>query len=425
MDVTCKHCRNKQEYHPRNPNKIPKYPHKKCTNCGKNIAIKRTKLINFNHSHKFPFLKFLRKNSHNMRIMKNLKILELLGQGFCAQEIAQKYSLSTSFLSRIIKSFKKRKLIEEIQSYPKRYKLSYSATLILAQGDLSQTRISEFISDKRILQETLPPVRVHSDRFKNRLYQKPSWLFRIQNKGITHGLVIKRVKMKNWDKFVILFNYQDFKGLDNIEVCNNVIIYNFKRNLGDQLVFSKEQLDQHISNLTENCKKARAFLQEKGFTIGQEEPARCQKPHYAINTEDPEHIGQLGRDFLITIKTPNESLIIDDSPDIDGEEEIDNIKKVKSYFDMPDKIEEIETNFLKMEDKVNRMTDIKELEGIKTEINEIKKGFMEMTNGIKEMKKAFLDMATEMKNLCHTIVEVVKEPKQITKIKKETESMYQ
>ncbi|MFW9875039.1 MAG: hypothetical protein ACFFG0_18190 [Candidatus Thorarchaeota archaeon] len=213
-------------------------------------------------------------------------------------------------------------------------------------------------------------IRVHKLRFKNKLIQKPSWLNRIQNETIIYGLNVKRVELKNWTKFLITFNYHDFNGLEKIEVCNHVIIYNFNRNISKQYVSSKESLEDYINARIKDCKQIRAFIGEKGFVIDNADPEFCQKPHFAIETHgEPNSIGSLGQYLNISVKTPEEVREVDDSPDTGGEEETDDIEKAKSYFDMPN-----------------------ELENIKTEISELKSAMVEMANGIKEMAKTFTSL---------------------------------
>jgi len=351
--------------------------------------------------------------------VKNVEILELLGKGYYAQEIVQKYSLSTSFLSRIVNSFESRGLIEQIQTYPKRYKLTQTATLILEQGDLNQMIISEFITGKKRSPKKLPPVRAHLDRFKNELIQKPSWLNRIRDRGIVNGLIIKRVELKNWTKFLIFFNYQDFNGLENIEVCNNIIIYSFKQKLGDQLVSSKEEVVDHKKDLILNCKQARSFLQEKGFSIGQEEPVRCQKPHYGISSKDPRHIGQLGKELLMTIKTDNGSIIIDDSPGIDGEEETDSEEKAFSYFAMPDELDKIKGDVNEIKEKIDQIVDNTGDKTQKSEISELKNKITEIVEGIKEGLKEGFEKMTQ------ALIESINPPKQKIQVETDSGGMYQ
>lgn len=328
-------------------------------------------MINFIKYQKITNWKIVRKKVPILKIVKNLDLLELLDKGFYAQEIAQKYSLSASFLSRIITSFKSRNLIEQIQSYPKKYKCTNLGTLFLEQGDLNQKRIQEFTSDKELLPKGIERIRVHKLRFKNKIVQKPSWLNRIQNEGFIYGLHIKRIELNNWTKFLIFFNYQDFNGLEKIEVCNNVIIYNFNRNIDEQYVSSNKELETYFEDIISDCKQARLFLQKKGFIIDERDPEFCQKPHFAIKSNgDPNALGSLGKQLILTIKTPTEVREVDDSPKTgDGEEETDNIEKVKSYFDMPNA-----------------------LENIKTEVSELKDAMFEMAKGIKEMAKSITSL---------------------------------
>lgn len=365
-------------------------------------------MINFNKYQKITNWKNLRKKVPIGKNVENLEILKLLDQGFYAQQINQKTLLSPKKLSIIINSFKSRKLIEQIQAYPKRYKLTKVGKLILAQGDLSQTRIQEFISDKRKTRIKLLPVRGHQNRFKNKLVQKPLWLNSIYDKGIIHGLNIKKVNMCNWEKSIIYFNYQDFNGLDNIEVCNNVIIYNFRQKLGDQLVFSKEELIQHKKKLISNCKQARSFLQEKGFIIGQEEPVRCQKPQYGISSKDPRHIGQLGKELLMIIKTDNEEIVIDDSPKQDGEEETDNEQKVISYFALPDELDKVKEDLSEINGKINEMNG---------KVSQIlnKEDLNKLETKVSQMNDAMISMANGIQKIAETITTLTKQSEQIAK----------
>ena len=372
-------------------------------------------MINSDHYRKIPDTKLLRKIGKIGKLGKHLEILEFLGKGLYAQQIVQKGMVSKGFLSKIINSFKERGLIELIQTYPKRYALTKIATLILAQGDLNQKRIPEFITSRIKSPKKLPPVRAHLDRFKNELIQKPPWLNRIRDRGIINGLTIKRVKLKNWTKFLVYFNYQDFNGLDNIEVCNNIIIYNFRQKLGDQLVSSKEELVHHNKDLILNCKQARSLLQERGFSIGQEEPVRCQKPHYGISSKDPRHIGQLGKELLMTIKTDNGSIIIDDSPGIDGEEETDDEEKVFSYLEMPDELEKVKEDVSEIKEKIDQIVDNTEDKTQKSEISELKDKISEIVEGIKE----------GFEKMTKALIESINPPKQEIKVETEPGGMYQ
>lgn len=319
--------------------------------------IKYQKITNWkNHRKKVPIGK----------IVGEIEILKLLDQGLYAQEIVQKGLFSAKKLSRIINSFKERGFIKQTKRYPKTYESTNLGKLILEQGDLKQKRIQEYIKKEKIRPNWLKKIRVHKLRFKNKLIHKPSWLHGVRNVEMRNGFIVKRVELKNWTKFLLTFNYQDFDGLEKIEVCNDVIIYNFNRIIDDQYVSSKESLEKYINTRIEDCKKARAFIQQRGFEIDNNEPEFCQKPHFAIETYgDPGALGSLGQYLNISVKTPNEIREFNDSPKTGGEEETDDIEKAKSYLDMPN-----------------------ELENIKTEISELKEAMREMANGIKEMANA-------------------------------------
>lgn len=350
----------------RDPKKIPKNPHTKCSNpnCDHWINIKRSKLINFLNYQKITNWKNVRKKVPIGKNVRKLEILKMLDQGLYAQEISQKISLSQKNLSRIINSFKERGLIIQIQSYPKIYQITNRGRSILAQGDLSQTRIDEYIPEREDLPKGILHLRVHKLRFKNELIQKPTWLNQIRNTAIINGLTIKKVELKNWNKFLIFFNYQDFNGLEKIEVCNNVIIYNFMRKKQEQFVFTKTELEDYLEARISDCKDARTLLLQKGFEINNRDPDFCQNPSYAaISNGDPNALGSLGKQLILTVKTPTEVREVDDSPKTEkGEEETDDLKKAKSYLDMPNTLENINTRISNIENAMRGMVDsIKEM----------------------------------------------------------------
>ena len=182
-------------------------------------------MINSNNYRKIPVRKNHRKKFPQGKNVINLEILKMLGKGLYAQEIVQKGLLSPKKLSIIINSFKERGLIRQIKPYPKIYEITVLGKSILTQGNPNQRRIQEYIKEVENLPEWALYVRNHKIRYKNELVQKPHWLSQITNKGNFKGLYIKRINMKNWYKYIVYFNYEDFNGLDNIEICNNIIIY--------------------------------------------------------------------------------------------------------------------------------------------------------------------------------------------------------
>lgn len=302
-----------------------------------------------------------------------LKILKYLDQGLYAQEIARKGLLSAKKLSRIINSMKKRGLITQIHAFPKFYKCTIMGKVFLGRGKISEKQLQNEVSERRNLPDWVNQIRVHKLRFKDKLISKPSWLYRIKKEGYYSGLYIKRIELTNWTKFIIIFNYQDFNGLEKIEVCNKVIIYNFNRKRFGQFVDSKESLINYIEDRINDCKKARILLEQSGFEIDSRDPIFCQNPHFAIESKgDPNALGSLGQDLLITIKTHKEVREIDDSPKTGGEEETDNIEKAKSYFDIPD-----------------------EITSIKDTISEMKNAIKEISSGFKTIAEAFKSMTNQ------------------------------
>ena len=210
-------------------------------------------------------------------------------------------------------------------------------------------------------------------RFKDKLISKPSWLHRSKKEGFYSGLYVKRIELTNWTKFIIIFNYQDFNGLEKVEVCNKVIIYNFNRKKFAQFVDSKESLINYFEDRIKDCKKARILMEQSGFEIDHQDPIFCQNPHFAVVSKgDPNAIGSLARYLAITAKMHKEIREIDDSPKNGGEEETDDIEKAKSYFDVPDEI----TN-------------------IKDTISEMKNAIKEIASGFKTMAEAFKLITTQ------------------------------
>jgi DNA-binding MarR family transcriptional regulator len=302
-----------------------------------------------------------------------LKILKYLDQGFYAQEIARKGLLSAKKLSRIINSIKKRGLITQTHAFPKFYQLTKIGKVFLDRGEISEKPLQNEINERENLPDWVNQIRIHKLRFKDKLISKPSWLYRIKKEGYYSGLYVKRIELTNWTKFIIIFNYQDFNGLEKIEVCNKVIIYNFNRKRFGQFVNSKESLINYIGARINDCKKARILLEQSGFEIDSRDPIFCQNPHFAIASKgDPIAIGSLGQDLILTVKKHSEIREVDDSPKDGGEEETDDIERAKSYFDVPD-----------------------EVTRIKNEISEMKNAIKEIASGFKTMAKAFKLMANQ------------------------------
>lgn len=317
--------------------------------------------------------KYREKIAHCGKIEEELVVLKYLDQGLYAQEIARKGLLSAKKLSRIINSMKSRGLITQIHAFPKFYQCTIMGKVFLDQGEISEKQLQNEINIRRNLPDWVNQIRVHKLRFKDKLISKPSWLYRIKKEGFYSGLYVKRIELTNWTKFIIIFNYQDFNGLEKIEVCNKVIIYNFNRKKFAQFVDSKESLINYIGDRINDCKKARILMEQSGFEIDSQDPIFCQKPHFAIESKgDPNALGSLGQDLTITVKSHSEVREVDDSPKEGGEEETDDIERAKSYFDVPDEI----TN-------------------IKDTISEMKNAIKEIASGFKTIAEAFKSIANQ------------------------------
>ncbi len=231
LEIKCE-CGHAWNYKPRDPNKIPKRPHSKCKKCNKWFEIKRTKLIKSNNYLQLGIVKKCReKIGHCGKIEEELVILKYLDKGLYAQEIARKGLFSAKNLSRIINSMKSRGLITQIHAFPKFYQCTIMGKVFLDRGEISEKQLQNKKSERKKLPDWVNQIRVHKLRFKDKLISKPSWLRRIKKEGYYSGLYIKRIELTNWTKFIIIFNYQDFNGLEKIEVCNKVIIYNFNRKI--------------------------------------------------------------------------------------------------------------------------------------------------------------------------------------------------
>ena len=314
-------------------------------------------MIKSNNYLELGMVKDLREKCPINEISKKLVILEKLDKGLYAQEIARTTSYKIGRLSKIINSLKHQGYITMIQPYPKLYQLTKMGRLFLANGEPEVIQIQNEIKEREDQPDLLKTLRVHKLRFKNELYRKPSWLFRFTREGRYNGIRVKVVNMKNWVKHILEFHYNDFNGLEKIEVCNNVIIYNFNRIKEEQYVKSKESLQNYLQDRIQDCKNARDFLQQKGFEIDPRKPEFCQKPHFAIETHGtPGTLGALGQYMNITIKTPEEVREVDDSPKTDGEEETDNEKKAVAIFDIPQQLEDLKKENQELKNSIKELT---------------------------------------------------------------------
>lgn len=357
IKINCS-CGKSCTYTPKDPNNLPRQPRCYCSVCDKQFSIKRTKMIENRQFKRIDtFGKTIEKSIYNENINDEKIILELLEKGFYAQEISQKTSFSVSFLSKTIQSLKQRGVIIQIEGYPKKYKLANPGRPFLEKGIHAEEHIPKEEKEGKINANWIDKLRPHFYRFKNDLIYKPKWLHRISHKGIVRGLNVQKVELHNWSKFIIRFNYQDFNGLENVEICHNCIIYNFNRNIEEQYVYSKEDSQKYRQDRIQDCKNVRAFLEKQGFAIDKADPILCQKPHFAIESHGiPKALGTLGKELLLTIKTPSETKIIDDSPPKrGGEEETTDMEKAESIFDVPEKIDNLQKGLTKLNNKIENL----------------------------------------------------------------------
>jgi len=287
-----------------------------------------------------------------------LVILENLDRGLYAQEISRNTSFSVKKLSKTINSLKVQGYITIIQRYPKLYQLTKLGKLFLTNGECEKKQVQNEIKERIIKPDNLLKQRVHKLRFKNELYRKPSWLFKFTREGIYKGIRVKVVNMKNWVKHILEFHYNDFHGLEKIEVCNNVIIYDFNRIKEEQYVESKESLLNYFLDRIQDCKDARDFLQQKGFEIDLRDPDFCQKPSFAIEScGAPGTVGAIGQYVNFTIKTLDEIREADESPPVlGGEEETDNMKKAVAMYDIPQQLEDLKAENQEMRRCIEELT---------------------------------------------------------------------
>jgi len=120
----------------------------------------------------------------------------------------------------------------------------------------------------------------------------------------------------------------------------------------------------------------------------------------------------------MTIKTDNGSIIIDDSPGIDGEEETDDEGKVFSYFAMPDELDKIKEDVSEIKEKIDQIVDNTGDKTQKSEISELKEK-------ISDLETAIITMANGIKELTKTFSNIAKQQEQTIPLKKDSGGMFQ
>ena len=251
----------------------------------------------------------------------------------------------------IIPEFKKNKI-------PKFYKLTEKGEIILSSL-IPPTDTKERIEKK--FPEGIIKFSIHKLRYKQGLVTKPSWIYStlIGIERRYNGIIIKRTSLKNWDKFYLYFrNSNQYGGIHNIEVCNNWLIYNFRRKKEDSIVESSTGLDTFLQNRVDDCKRLGEHLSNLGFELDPMEPIEAQKPHWVIETEDGCKYNDIGKFIELHIKDAQGTLIQDHSPpSSDPHTETDSKEKVKNVFEQGNRIDQLSKDMKEVKENISKMTD--------------------------------------------------------------------
>lgn len=368
IKIKCPRCQHEQEY---KPIRIPKRPKAKCLNCGRyiyNISLRSIQdYLTVNKiDHSSDHLLNIRPSSDHLVKIDALKCLNM---GMYASQIAKKWNYHQMVIFRIIRGFERKKLIVLINKkpkIPKLYNLTKKGKELLQANNLlikkePTKKAEETPQNATTFSEELWPyglieIGMHSLRYKQPLINKPSWLYRFTSLSKYNGFLVSRTPMQNWDKFFLRgFDYMDYNGLHNIEICNNVVIYNFKLKRSDEWSKSVEDLIEFKKNRIDGCIRAGKKLEQNGFGLGlPQEIELAQKPHFVIKTENGVKHDRIGELLIATISDGNMEITYDHSGKKDGEDgevELVNGKEedIRDLLDAPKKVENIE----KMFDQIN------------------------------------------------------------------------
>jgi len=263
------------------------------------------------------------------------QVLSLIDQNKYATQIARITGLSVSKISRIIKWLKDMKYIRSTFGKPIFYDVITKGKLYMHQF-LKKSKSK----DSNDQDQDLIKIRIHKLRYFNELIYNPLHLIDIPyNRLIKVGkLTLKKIKMRNWDQFFIYFSYPRFRGLENIQITTQKVIYNFNRRKEDQIVYRPEEIDRYERDRINDCEQARLFLEANGFrTTGSIKELQKSK-HYAVPSIGKGHIAEKGRLVETIINFPDGVQHIIDESD-DAEEETNDKSTARSYLALPDKID--------------------------------------------------------------------------------------
>lgn len=334
------------------------------------------------------------KTAKVTKLIGQAQILVELEKGKYASQIAKSFSFSRTEVYKAIKKFKhlgyiKRKMVSlpynskiyEITEKGRYFLNTISLPSIGQFGHTSEKKIENIIEDKKIRPNKIRKISIHKLRFKQELINKPSWLYQINATNSQYrGFVVKRIHMNNWDKFILYHKDTDkdtFGGIHNIEVCNNYVIYNFRRSREDSVVSTVKGLQNFLDERIADCKQIKILLESKGFQIGPRDPVPAQKHHFVIETDDGFHTKEIGKYVELHIKNKDTgaTLIFDDSdPEGGGEMEVDEQEDAETILDEAKNIQEIKDD----------VDDIKgEVKGLKEQISELVSAIGTLVKAIK------------------------------------------
>ena len=222
--------------------------------------------------------------------------------------------------------------------------ITYTALTALKNSSPKGASDEKTKKEENTFPETVISFSIHKLRFKQRIINKPAWLRGISEGSLRvhNGYTIKRVRMQNWDKFILyVMAPEAIGGLHNIEVGTQWVIYNFNRRKFDSVVSSAAELDEFLTMRKEDCITAAAKLHTMGFDIDPSPPIHAQKPHYVIETEDGGKYEDIGKFIELHIKQNEKTLMYDNSEQMDPHIETDSVQEVKNIFDQANNIDNL------------------------------------------------------------------------------------
>jgi DNA-binding PadR family transcriptional regulator len=412
MIITCPNCGNSQEYRSRSK-KSPKRPSVKCKHCHKNIYFKLGKLRRgFKKKTEVSKLKNESSKPKNIEITKfpsevsNLKKLRFQNSETSTSEpiniekrsFQMEYSLVLLFLNKEKNGMYARQLASFINDMT--YKQIWSILRkmlkinLVKESDNAINRktneniyqITEFgikyLNNTRILP---PEFDEHCTRFKNDLLKIPKWILntKFDCPQLDDMFIVKKSKPNGWNKYIMeVVNTKTFNGMSSVEICKNVVIYNFNREPSECHFKSKADLINFEKERIMDCKRMRLLLESRDFEIDKKDPTRAQKGHYVIVPEDLYRIGNIDKNLNIEIDDGKRKITQDNTPK-DGSIENDNQNDVINVYNQANNVAEMR----------------KDIQDLRNEFREFK---TEMTGAIRDLtntlKEIFLSSKTDNSN---------------------------